>query len=587
MPCPSLKLSCPPFFFSKPAVPPPPKVQPIEPGKVAAWIRNVDSAFPQFNRIADHGAYSLLEKQIEILTPLLGEGQFIAKAPTDNELTARMINESVKPRLDQLQQRYTQAQKQLADHPDFKEQDAKIEKKWKELGLPPSILEDHIDCARFLFESSLIYKIIAYKATCNDPDMHDVKLDNDGHPMIKHVGEFKRWEVIREKLEYDPKTYDIRSKDCSGTLVGNWSYLHPKGLVPIDRLYNDKLEVFYKITPEERQRVVDCAHKFYDTNKEIDANIPKDWVVQFHTSPRRQFVTSIPPFSDDPINDNLVKNLNTHIVMRLVAPNGDVYSFGVEMPAESQEFLWKDGITSFLGTVTARINKTGDYEEFKPHEGRLVTSIPLTTQRAENIINMVNNPVDKNGRPSNGDIRFNFLRQNCSQLATMVLKQAGYEVPMQTTTKEFLTGILPDLKYIPYVGYPLDKINQVFQKISQGIQWITPGPIQTLFSYGKSLVFYIPGKIATVAINLLVRYLGGGTMLHALPKGVEEDEFYPATNRFLNFSHILRSWSDITSDRTLEVYHSKYFIDWQKKQNSTVLYPKSAGPAFTIVPPAP
>jgi len=262
--------------------------------------------------------------------------------------------------------------------------------------------------------------------------------------------------------------------------------------------------------------------------------------------------------------------------MRLVAPNGDVYSFGMEMPAESQEFLWENMMAKLIGTVTARINKAGDYEEFRPHEGRLVTSIPLTAQRADNIIDLVN---------QSGDIRFNFLRQNCSQLMTLVLKLAGYEVPTKTTAKEFFVDMLPDVKHIPFVGPVLDKVNQVYQSISHAGESITPAPIQNVFSFGKDIIFYIPKKIATVAINLLIRCLGGGKMLHALPEGVEDEELYTTNNRFLNFSRVIRSWTDIFKEQTQEIFHSKYFIDWQKQQRSTFIQPANSKQGLAIVPP--
>ncbi|MBS0604232.1 MAG: hypothetical protein JSS60_04245 [Verrucomicrobia bacterium] len=547
----------------------------VDSSKVSNWLIRVGGVLPRLERIAQNGALSLLEKEIQNITPLLREGQEMGASLPQSTMTVDMIDRLIKPRLDQLQQSYASAQKKVSENAEIKSEDEKIEKKWAQLGLPASILEDHIDCARFLIESALAFKIVGFRETCRNPDMHDVKLDNDGHPMIKVQGAFKRWELIKQQLAYDSKTDQIRSRNYLGSIVQNWTYLSPDGLVPIDRLNHDRIVPIYRLSAAERQRVMDQARKFYETNREVDQGIPKDWVVQFHTSPRRQFVSTIPPFPENPLLDNFVKNLNTHIVMRLIAPNGEVYSFGIEMPAESQEFLWEDGMAKFLGTVTAKINKAGDYEEFRPHVGRIVTSIPLTAQRADNIINLIN---------TTGDIRFNFLRQNCSNLMNIVLKQAGYDIATETTVKDFLVDILPDVKHIPVIGPVIDKINQFAEGIFSKIASATPEPIKNAVSLAGDVVFYIPRKIGTLAINLLIKYLGGATMLHELPPGTEEEELYNA-GRFLNFSRLIRSWTDLFKEQTLELYHSKYFVDWQKQQRSTFVEPGSLLPKLAIVPP--
>ena len=73
-------------------------------------------------------------------------------------------------------------------------------------------------------------------------------------------------------------------------------------------------------------------------------------------------------------------------------------------------------------------------------------------------------------------------------------------------------------------------------------------------------------------------------MLHPMPKGMEEDDLYKA-DRFLNFSRLMRSWTDFFSDRIPEVYHSKGFIEWQKQQRSTFTDTYNGKPKLSIVPP--
>src|SRR5581483_10947993 len=522
----------------------------VYPSKVIDWVQKFDESFPRLEKITKNGLYSLMDKEMQSLGPLLKEGQFICNSQPDFPQTAAMIDQLFRPRLSRLTMACQAAQKKVSDNAMVKEQDEKMEKIWEALGLPKSILESHADCARFLMDSRLAFKIVGYRETCGDADAHDVKIDGDGHPLIKIQGAFKRWELIKRQLIYDEKSDKILSISYPGSISQSWSYLYPCGLEPKDRLNHHRVVPIYKISASERNRLLAHAQTFYDTNAEVDRGIPKDWVIQFHTSPRRQFVSSIPPLPNNPLLDNVVRNLNTHIVMRLIAPNGDVYSVGLEMPMDSQNFLWENGLAKFLGTVTAQVNKTGDYEEFRPHSGRLVTSIPLSSQRADNIIEFFN---------AVGDVPFNFLRQNCSNLMGIVSKMAGYDIPMLTTVKETLFDMLPDIKYIPVIGPAAHKVNQAFCKAALGISAITPRRITDGVTSVSDAVFFIPRKLATLSVNLMIKHFGGATMLHALPDNTEEEDLYDA-GRFLNFSRLIKNWQDLFKEQTQEVYHSKYFV---------------------------
>jgi len=548
----------------------------IDSSKIVGWIQKFDAVFPRLEKVTKNGLHSLVDKELQALTPLLKEGEVIGRSVSQVIQTTAMIDQLVKPRLSKLTIAYNDAQRMISQNADLKEKDAKTEKKWEKLGLPASVLEKHADCARFLIDSGLAFKIVGYRETCGDPNIHDVKLDHDGQPMIRVQGAFKRWDLIRRQLNYDEKSDKILSLAYPGSIAQGWSYLHPAGLEPKDRLSNDRIVPIYRITNDERNRVVAHAQKFYEKNAEVDVGVPKNWVIQFHTSPRRQFVSSIPPLPQNPLLDNVARNLNTHIVMRLIAPNGDVYSSGLEMPMDSQNFLWEGGLAKFLGTVTAQVNKTGDYEEFRPHDGRLVTSIPLTAQRADNIVDFLNGL---------GDVRFNFLRQNCSNLMGIVSKMAGYDIPMQTTVKDALVDMLPDVKHLPVIGPVAHKVNQVFVSFASCLSYITPGFIKNIVTVISDAVFFIPRKTGTLAVNLIIKYFGGATMLHALPDNTEEEDFYNA-GRFLNFSRLIRGWTDLFKEQTQELYHSKYFVEWQKEQKSTVLHPGSDRPKLAIVPPS-
>jgi hypothetical protein len=112
-----------------------------------------------------------------------------------------------------------------------------------------------------------------------------------------------------------------------------------------------------------------------------------------------------------------------------------------------------------------------------------------------------------------------------------------------------------------------------------------PGLITKPFEWSGHLIFYVPRKISTILTNLLALKMGAAKKTTPLQQGLEDEEFYDK-KKLQNFSSLLRSWKDIFKDETNVVYHSKYFIDWQKKQKSTFTQVYTGRPKFAIVPPA-
>lgn len=168
----------------------------------------------------------------------------------------------------------------------------------------------------------------------------------------------------------------------------------------------------------------------------------------------------------------------------------------------------------------------------------------------------------------------------------IVSKMAGYDIPMLTTVKETLFDMLPDLKHIPVIGPALHRVNQVFSKVGSGISWMTPQCIKKyVVAPVVDTAFFIPRKMGTLTVNLIIKHFGGATMLHALPENTEEEDLYNA-GRFLNFSRLIKDASDLFKEKTQEVYHSKDFLKWQKEQKSTVLHPKTDRPRLAILPPS-
>jgi len=407
-------------------------------------------------------------------------------------------------------------------------------------------------------ESGLVFSIVGYRESCRAPDQHDLKLDHDGHPMLKMGGRFVRWETISREIEYDSKSEKIKSRVYPGRIVQSWNYFQ-EGLVPIDRFEYDQVFPVYRLTQAEYNRTLQHARKFYETHPEKDPGIAKDCIVQFTTIENRVVPKGV-------LFDNAQRNYPVHIGMRLITQDGQVYSFGYQLLPEEAAFLLSDYFSTFLSTAEAKISMR-DYEEFRP-VNKLVTSIPLSSQRAQNIIDRLNELNDQ-------QLRFQYMRQNCSQLMREVMQLTGYDVDLRTTGKEVIYDALPSLTQIPVI----EKVVSFAKKIWNSLPTFTTMPIE----FSANFVLYIPKKVATVATNLLAWKMGASKKTTPLQEGVEDEVFYDK-KKLQTFSTLIRSWSDIFNEETNVVYHSKYFIDWQKKQHSTFKDVYSGRPKFAIVP---
>jgi hypothetical protein len=109
------------------------------------------------------------------------------------------------------------------------------------------------------------------------------------------------------------------------------------------------------------------ANRYNQTNPEKDVGIPKRLrgsIFHFYSS------TRIPKHS---LTDNLHKSAPVHVGIRIITNNRDVYSFGWQMPFEEQEFVLSNYFSTFLSTAQVNVSML-DFEEFRNHEGRMVTS---------------------------------------------------------------------------------------------------------------------------------------------------------------------------------------------------------------------
>jgi hypothetical protein len=558
-------------FWNSPSKPVPPTPQFAETRQIAEWLQRYNNAFRRFPIVMRRGLYPVIQEEVKAITPLLNEGRWMVQAGGRVSQATQLIHNLVLPRLQYLQTTCQSATQTLAKHSNETNEESKWIKKWNQFGLPPYILENHADFVRFLFNSEIIYSIVGFRETCGNNNEHGIRIDQDGHPLLKMQGNWVRWERISQELCYDTQSKQIRSR-TRNTAQG-WGYFHPQGLVPLDRFNYDRAFPIYQLTQEEYQRTLQHARRFYETHLEKDPGIPKDCIVQFFTSPRRQFPRTF-------LLDNVNSQYPSHVGVRVIQrnPNGgaDVYSFGLQTDLSDSELLHSDYLNYLLITARGKITML-DFEEFwKPYAERIVTSIPLSSQDCQGVLDFVNEMNRK-------QIRFQYARQNCCVLMLEILKRAGYEIDIRTNLVDYFYDALPNFNQIPKIGPLIAKVEQCVQRIWRALpQWITSPPESI-----KKAILYVPRKTLDFIAILVSLKLGANKKTVPLPAGVQEDEFSNKP-KFQNFSSVIRSPWDVFSntEQITAIYSAKKFMDWQLAQASTARYPYSGRPKLCIVPPA-
>ena len=341
----------------------------------------------------------------------------------------------------------------------------------------------------------------------------------------------------------------------------------------MDRFNYDAVYPIYTLSQEEHARLIQHAENFYQTNPKRDTETEKNCVVQFVTSAHDEGIPNKPYLA------NLKREVPVHIGIRLITAAGDVYSFGTEVPLSERtkvgsEFDVSQFFSHFFTTSDARISML-DYEEFREHEERMVTSIPLTFQRAKNMLNRLN---ELNAH----QLRFQFGRQNCSSLMLEMMQEAGYDIDMRSTLGAEIRAALPDANQLPLIGPLIGKVETFIGCIWNAVVNATPQCIRTGFSWLDYVIFYIPRKLGTIMTNLIIWKLGGSQYTSPLAQGTPDERLYNA-KRIQSFSKVIRSWKDIFRDETSAINHSRFFLDWQKKQRSTNTFKSGARPKLCIL----
>ena len=423
----------------------------------------------------------------------------------------------------------------------------KEQEKWVAAGFDPALLQSDPEAVHFAVSTRLIHTIAMFKRSADVLDGETADIRNDhGRALFKIEGEWLPYAAFKERIQYS---------ELEWRFIG-WNYVHPQGFIPRDWAEYDELYPIAKITPEAYQKVKTHAEQFWSAEQpEIDPGIEKGYVLQVMTTGR------------DLLPDawwarNFKEHFPEHTGLRLITPDGLVYSFGTKMRLPDQEFL--SHMSSYLGTGISNV-PTPDYEEARKCDDRLMTSLPISKQRFDTIIDCV--------RRANQGICFNFSRQNCVRFGETVLRMGGAEVSVRTSLHELLGYIVPRLSDIPGIGASLSSVAtrvssivvSVFDAVGLVLGRLLPYPIKKV---GEWAVW-----VATEALRRIEALFWNGVALCLLGgwKTIVPESRLQETNlKEVETFRQLLAWSDLATPDAVPIYYVCKLKEWMKKQRSTL-----------------
>ncbi len=387
--------------------------------------------------------------------------------------------------------------------------------------LPKTLRVNHPDCAQFLSNAHLIRPIIGFSQTFGSKT-HPFLKDRDGHILIKMRGVWTRWEKIQSILYVDKSTKKCLEK---GTKK-EWTYISPEGFVPKSRWHYKKPYPVYKLSQLQHKKLLTWARAK-----------PQETCIF-------QIVTTAHKKSRHPLLNKAAEQLEpNHTSIRLITSDGAVYSAGLQ--------TLERGSTHRLRTIKARITMC-DFEEFRHFAKKRVTSIAITDEAAQKVLNRI----EYLGKKT---IPFNFIQQNCIDLCEDLMLEAGICTPkLKTTLGKMLCASLPELPK------HLDKIAKRIQKI-----W------HVICKFLLAKYFLSIGIVA----------LGGTSTQIPLKKPEKRDPW--DKKGIKNFYRLVGSWKDFFDPSLNHFTHSGPLIAWQKKQPTTHIETYGETPRMTLYPSSP
>ncbi len=410
---------------------------------------------------------------------------------------------------------------------------------------------------QFACKSGLIYTMKMFKSSGSTLEDNDcgIRLGVDNKVLFKVEGKFVPYnEVVERGIVYD---------DESGTFPG-WNFIHPQGFCHVDSYDYDRLYPIARLSSQALHRLQEHVHKDLTHESSEDDRKFKNFIFQIVTSDVQS------PIPAHGLTKNLREWFVGHASIRLITPDGDVFSCGTRL----SKFDRPEGLRDCLATRISRM-PTPDYAETCQCDARLVTSIAVTEKGARDILDMLNR--------ANMGTPFCFPLQNCARIAISAASQVGIDIDARISVNELLWNCLPGMEDVPYVGHFLSKmcafirdaVAPIFKKLKTGYCSIACFYIKKVIDYPLLALSTIVKKISAVSFNILLLFFGAMRPLSKDDtelRGVQMENV--RKNSGLVWFEKLLSWSDIFKDNPFMVCHSKLLKDWQLRQSTTVAYPK-------------
>ena len=394
---------------------------------------------------------------------------------------------------------------QIQEFLDLHQTRIRAQSRWLELRLPERVLISAPDCVDILITSRMAHHIVMYaRATKKGSTLHGVRLDADFHPMLLMQGRWKRWDEISKELVYD--TF----KECFVSRYKPtvcWNYICPEGIVPKDP-FSATLYPVLRLSPDEHEELCRQAQT---------SGSPKTCILQVVTGETNRC-------SRNCLTENFLDCSATHVGLRLIDPDGNLYSFGLEMTPEGKAYINNNTRTHFA-TALAKVS-IPDYAEHQYFDLRRITSIPITFESFKQIVQYVEGINRSQGTD------FCILGSNCLSFAQKVLAFADVRVSCEESiTRLFLRTCC------------------CFRPVRA--LWSSLEPLFRPYALVYQCAGFVPSRLTRLVINLAIATFGGRK--HMVGAGGGHFRFY----------------IDLFSEP--RVNHTAAFIAWQKKQNTQTL----------------
>ncbi len=417
---------------------------------------------------------------------------------------------------------------------------SRLKGKWSNLGLQDQWFNDDLKGATTLLVTRLIFPILGFQKTRDVLDS-EIRFNHEKNGIeIRMQGKFV---LVKEKIS----NQFIFSKEGGGTIQHaitkkNWTYLGTNGLLPVDRWTHREFLPVVQLNSTQLLRLREHTNK-----SSID-----NCFIQIVTVPRN--VWSSPNSYLTGLKQNYKKNVPLHAYVRLIDKDGFVYSTGFGSTDEQDQLQNEMGYFSTINGMPTIL----DYEEFRPHKGRVTTTYPISLDRFNQTLNKI-----REDRRST--IRFNIQIQNCNTLAIKYLKTAGVDFPsINMSLRDIIYETLPDV-------LQFRKSREIFNKYTPQLVKLLVNGIYTIL---RTLIEYL---ISILILNPLFILYGINRSSKLTDRKSSEDLLIAAKRKI----HLFSNAFDLQVDFSLKTIERQLS---HSDDNGVTWVHSYNGPNLSIVP---